>query len=703
MRIYRMRATFGKLEDQTLSFDQGLNVIHAPNEWGKSTWCAFLIAMLYGIDTRERSRQGVLADKTHYAPWSGSPMSGRIDLCWKGRDITIERATRGRTVFGEFKAYETATGLPVTELTATGCGQTLLGVERSVFTRAGFIKLTDLPVSDDDALRRRLNALVTTGDESGASDDLAQKLKALKNRCRHNRTGLLPQLEEQRGALRQTLDRLAQLRAQLDGIAREKEALETQLQLLRNHKAALAYASAQEDLQRVAQAQAALEQARQDRESQAARCAALPDRESAQAQILQLEQLQLQQQTLEREALPPMPQAPEAPAVFAGLSPEQALTQAQADKNALDNLNKPRFPVLPVLAGVCLINAVILCFVTDWLFSLIGAACAVTLLILWLCATHRRSQEKARLLDRYPGLSPDQWIETAQHYRDATAAYSREEATYQALAQRLADRKAELAENQASCTGGMTVSACLEHWRQVIAQHEKLQQTQQALTLAQRHADTLEAMAKPAVAPAGEDPLTYPAAQTETLLIQAENRLHQLQLQQGQAMGQMQTLGQEAQVQKQLDTTQERIDRLEDIYTAVTIAMDTLTEASSQLQRKFAPRISQRAQTIFSQLTAGRYDRLMLDDALAVSTAAQNEVTLRTGAWRSDGTADQQYLALRLAVAEELTPEAPLILDDALVRFDDTRLAQAMTILKAAAQDKQVILFTCQKREQEYL
>ena len=105
MRIYRMRATFGKLEDQTLSFDQGLHVIHAPNEWGKSTWCAFLIAMLYGIDTRERSRQGVLADKTRYAPWSGSPMSGRIDLCWKGRDITIERATRGRTVFGEFKDY----------------------------------------------------------------------------------------------------------------------------------------------------------------------------------------------------------------------------------------------------------------------------------------------------------------------------------------------------------------------------------------------------------------------------------------------------------------------------------------------------------------------------------------------------------------------------------------------------------------------
>ena len=53
MKIYSMTATFGKLEHATLTLKPGLNVIHAPNEWGKSTWCAFIAAMLYGIDTRE--------------------------------------------------------------------------------------------------------------------------------------------------------------------------------------------------------------------------------------------------------------------------------------------------------------------------------------------------------------------------------------------------------------------------------------------------------------------------------------------------------------------------------------------------------------------------------------------------------------------------------------------------------------------------
>ena len=52
MKLYSMTATFGKLENETLTLTPGLNILEAPNEWGKSTWCAFLVAMLYGIETR---------------------------------------------------------------------------------------------------------------------------------------------------------------------------------------------------------------------------------------------------------------------------------------------------------------------------------------------------------------------------------------------------------------------------------------------------------------------------------------------------------------------------------------------------------------------------------------------------------------------------------------------------------------------------
>ena len=67
MKILSMTATFGKLSNQTLTLESGLNVIEAHNEWGKSTWCAFLMAMLYGIDTGSRTKTGFLADKEHYS------------------------------------------------------------------------------------------------------------------------------------------------------------------------------------------------------------------------------------------------------------------------------------------------------------------------------------------------------------------------------------------------------------------------------------------------------------------------------------------------------------------------------------------------------------------------------------------------------------------------------------------------------------
>jgi uncharacterized protein YhaN len=138
-------------------------------------------------------------------------------------------------------------------------------------------------------------------------------------------------------------------------------------------------------------------------------------------------------------------------------------------------------------------------------------------------------------------------------------------------------------------------------------------------------------------------------------------------------------------------------------YAALELALKSLEQARAQLQRRFAPRISQSAQEILCRMTNGRYDRLLLDQDFSLHAGAQNEDTLRSRHWRSDGTVDQLYLALRLAVARELLPEAPLVLDDAMVRFDNARLQAALEILKLEATTKQVIIFTCHGRERELL
>ena len=701
MKILSMTATFGKLSHQSITLKPGLNVIHAPNEWGKSTWCAFIVAMLYGIDTKERTTATTLADKERYAPWSGEPMSGRMDLHWNGRDITLERNSKSRVPFGEFRAYETQSGLPVPELTAANCGQVLLGVEKSVFTKSGFVRLTDMPVVQDEALRRRLNALVTTGDESGTGDVLAQKLRDLKNKCRHNKTGLLPQAEAQRDALMRKLEQHTALQAQLKRIEVSRQELDAQLKALENHRQALQYAAAREGVQRLEQAKAAQQNAQRQYEQLNARCQMLPSEEFAAQQLQQLRNLQTQQSALDAESLPSSPLAPTTPEIFEGLSPADALRKATDDKAAFDRLGKPLSPVLLILAVLSAAVGVGLLFIR-WYLLFPGLVLGALMLVLHLQKKQQQARARQSITDHYGDLAPEQWVSLAQQYSNQAKAYSEKCAAVRAVSEALESRRQTLCSSIHSLTQGLSIEEAIRKWESVIQEHKALTAAQQALQQANDRATDLSAAIKEVEAPALPDALTLTAEETARALQAAAAELHRLQLQAGQCMGQTEALGAEAALSQQLKAVNARIVRLEDTYSALTIAMETLTNAANELQRRFAPRIASRAQTLFTALTGGRYDRLQLTQDLSLNAAAQGEDSLQSARWRSDGTVDQLYLSLRLAVAEELTPEAPLVLDDALVRFDDTRCAAAMKLLKEEARTKQVILFTCQTREQEY-
>ncbi len=710
MKIYSMTATFGKLENQTLTLEPGLNVIHAPNEWGKSTWCAFLVAMLYGIDTGARSKKASIADKERYAPWSGAPMSGRMELSWNGRDITIERRSKGRTPMGEFSAYETETGLAVPELTATTCGQVLLGVERSVFQRAGFIALSDLPVTQDESLRRRLNALVTTGDESGAADDLAQKLKDLKNKCRFNRSGLLPQAEARRDELEQKLAELRDLQAQCRDICTRQTELEGFAHRLKNHKQALAYGAAQEDILRVAQAKQAALQAAQAHAAAQKACDGLPQEAAARQRLESLNALSQEQAALQAQAqsLPAMPQMPQPPQRYLRTEPGQAVQEAQKDLEQVKKLeqtkrsNSRSIWIYCAVAAAALLALLIPAVRPFGLYIGLGTAlCGIG--VLALCA-HRTSQMRwqlQRIYDMHPGLGVDQWLAEAQAYADSCAAYGQ---ALEAAQQAHADwncRKETLNSRLASETEGHPLSQAIAYYTRVLEHWAALAQAKWEDERSTLQADALERMAKPVPAPQEPDEMTFSAQQTENLLADTDFELKQLHTRLGQRQGRMEGLGREDLLQTQLDGVNGRIARLTETYEALELAINTLAEAEAQLQRRFAPRISRQAQQIFSHLTDGRYNRLTLSEELAVSAGSDEEVTLRPALWRSEGTIDQLYLSLRLAVARELTPQAPLVLDDAFARFDDTRLQRAMELLRREANDRQVILFSCQKRESE--
>lgn len=711
MRIYSMTATFGKLENQTLTLQPGLNVISAPNEWGKSTWCAFLTTMLYGLDTREKTTKTTLAVKERFAPWSGSPMSGRMDLSWNGRDITIERWTKGRTMLGEFRAYETESGLAVPELTGQNCGEMLLGVEKSVFLRSGFIRLADLPVTADESLRRRLNALVTTGDESGAGDALAQKLKDLKNKVRYNRSGLLPQAEEQRRELEGKLTELQTLQSQLQQFSDRQQQIAGETAALENHLLHLQYAAAQADLERVEQAQLAEEAAAQRLARLEDACSLLPCREDAVQQLQRHAQLVQAQSALLQEmgSLPPEPAQPQTPARYQGLSPAQAVARADEDMKqyAILDRSKKKNNLLWTWFGIGAAVLLLLALIfgdSMWIVS--GALIALGVIGV-LVYTNRRSRsiqtEIQALLARYPGIRPQQWLNDAQFYAETQQQYEAAQQNARSLRHSLRQRIEENEAAIALLTGHRSSQEFLLRCNEIIATHDDLADARGDHQQAAAHADTLRAMRKPVPKPEQPDLLTLSEVESRRRLSDLDFEQKQLQLRLGQFQGRMETLGSPLALENQLRTVNDRIMQLNRYYSALELAQKTLSDASDQLQRRFAPRITEQARQLFASLTQGRYDRLQLQQDLTVNAAADADTTVRSIQWRSEGTVDQLYLALRLAVARELTPASPLVLDDALVRFDDQRHAAAMEILQEEAVQKQILLFTCQTREEKYV
>ncbi len=702
MRIYKMTATFGKLQNETLTLEPGLNVITARNEWGKSTWCAFLIAMLYGMETRLKSTKTSLADKERYAPWSGAPMEGRIDLNWNGRDITIARRTRRRVPLGEFSAYETESGLTVEELNAANCGEMLLGVEQSVFRRAGFIRQADLPVTQDEALRRRLNDLVTTGDESGAGDRLAENLKSLKNACRYNRGGLLPQAEREAEALRGKLEELNQLEDQCAKLqTRLNEAKQWEGQL-RNHAQALRYRASQENARRMLQAKDTLEQAEKEAELLAEDCGKLPAKAEAEQKLREVRTFRDAWNALltDKQRLPQRPEEPQLAPPFTGMEPEAARRMARVDKARYAADQRAKAPkILFILGLLGLAGAVLLAILKVYLPAIVELAAALAAVIWSLAEQNRIRKQRTAFLKKYSGTPPAQWEEPIEAYEEAYHQYQQEMKAYRESDSDVDVRSMVLAKKREALCGAQEPDVLLDYWQQVLQHWEAYDTAQREVQRARSHYEAISSIVTPVDPPSAADTLTYNEADTARLLTDCGEEQQHLLGRLGQYQGRMEALGDRGALEAQLTRCRERITQLEDTYAALSIALETLADARGELQRRFAPRIAKRAQGMLERMTGGRYHSLTMGEDFSLQAGAGEETTLRSSIWRSDGTMDQLYLSLRLAVAEELTPEAPLILDDALVRFDDARMAAAVNILKEMAVEKQVILFTCQNRE----
>lgn len=738
MKIKSMTATFGKLERAHLELNEGLNLLYAPNEGGKSTWAAFWKAMLYGIDTRDRDKKGYLADKNKYQPWSGLPMEGEVVLEWQGIDITLRRRAKGTTPFGYFSAVYTGTEEPVVGLTGENCGQMLTGVSREVFERSAFIGGNgDLSVTSAPDLERRIAALVASGQEDVSYSQVEGRLKEWLNRRKVNRTtGMIPKIEEELVRVDAAWEECREVDGLIAALEREQDVLKCRQEELKVEKE-IHQCLVQEDLnQRFAQAdgeyQSACAQLKK-LEEEMAHFGKLPDREALKRAQGELQYQKVLEDEIRQgsEALKYAEEVCEQARkalddeFFQGMSAEEVKVRGASEaadyRMELQRGEKKKKQVglwlgaaaLCTAVGVGLELGLATANIPFWILGVgLGLMCAI-------CAVVSRKKSKdaiqraEKILNRYKVDTPEKLTELVEDYclrydtsQEATKNVSILRAGLNDRRARKENSKSDLlafvhefapeVSDLFGCSAALSRGLNLEH--DLSLARERVQERM-------RRRDDLEAQGGQLASNlAYYHTLGRSMQETQNALVQTASELERVQQQLNHARGKRDVMGDVAVLRAKREELQTQLERRNLEYRAIQTALDTLKEANTSMQERFSPELNKLTGKYMAQMTGQRYTSVSLNRAMEASALREKDVLLHSALYLSRGTADQLYLALRLAVCRLCLPERPpILLDDALVSFDDERLKFALELLKELAKEQQILLFTCQSREKDML
>ena len=132
-------------------------------------------------------------------------------------------------------------------------------------------------------------------------------------------------------------------------------------------------------------------------------------------------------------------------------------------------------------------------------------------------------------------------------------------------------------------------------------------------------------------------------------------------------------------------------------YEALVRAQEVLGDILDDRRRDYSPELNKRTGEIFECITSGKYNKVMIGSEYNPMVTEAGDYSSREWQYLSKGTAEQMYLAVRLAIAESMSSDDtfPIMMDDVLESYDDERLEETIKYLKQLGKKHQIILFTC--------
>ncbi|NCB73307.1 MAG: hypothetical protein EOM51_00975 [Clostridia bacterium] len=646
MKIKKLTASFGRLKNDTLELGDGLSIVYAPNESGKSTWCGFIKAMLYGIDSTAREKGGVKPDKVKFSPWSGAPMAGTMDIEYEGKLLTLSRKGRESAPMRDFTVNFTGTSEAARNIDHAAVGETLLGVSKDVFERSAFIGQGNISAGGSPELEKRISAIVQTGEEKSSVIEAEERLRAAIRKRRYNKSGRLPEIEKELSEIRESLSENLRESQKGEELKKAKaQALERRDTML-NKVSELRKGTRRETLEKLSQSRNRVKELE----------SSLFERRN---------ELAGAERKLDGE-------------VFGRAEPEVCRAKVKDDTENLkrleDNAKKGgstalNYAVLALFALAAIAFELLADFNVLRISGLIGylpriaaGVLALAQLVRIIVIRNRRkeiSSQKLEILNRYGAKTADNIVELLVTHEKNFADYLAAVKESESVSEKLENVKKEQAELDTSLLSDLDFNA------------------------------------------SGSE-----TALAAKLLEEAELALRSIREESALWEGRQSVLKDPVEQKARLIELVKEQEKLTKEYDALTLALETLTAAGGEISHKITPQLSKRTAEIFAKLTDSRYDAVLLDRELKAAAVPQGDSIARDTAFLSTGAVDQLYLAVRLAVCELALPAekaCPIILDDALVNFDDERCAKALELLRELAAQRQIVLFTCHRREPELM
>ncbi|MDR3765444.1 MAG: hypothetical protein Q3Y08_00170 [Butyricicoccus sp.] len=667
------------MNGQKIDFTDRLCCRVLPNGWGKTTLCAFIRVMLYGLNTARRDTANALSDKTRYYPQDGKPMSGRMTVEFTGRPVTIVRESNRGGLMQGFQAFYEDTGELCTLLTARNCGQVLLGMGEDAFLSSAMIDGLDMTRPSSE-----LNELILSMAQSG--DTNARYSTALKTLARWrldlnsgNGHGEQPRLEADWRAADKRLAEIAALEKEIAEQEEKTKRLQAQAEQLHQkyEKAYLSYAG-----QMVGE-ESRLQILKKDSEK---RIRNLKDGLPDEALLREAEEALYGYEgavRLERDKRQGMP--------LVDSNFKNALRQVDERKSKEEvkrnRITRPRvrWPALILAFFLAAAAAATVLADINWgpltkvMPYVLSVMAAASLLISFLGSVPRLEdvdedydESKQKIAMEHNQTVGDQHM--------AASVLQEEYDTALRAAQKLWPQAKTIEQ------AGEWIRAARDDWQALRREQSKLQDILMEIKRTHHHVAAGDAAQKSEV-----DQLRTQASQARHAAEAAQQTLSRLQ-------GQAQVLGSAAEWNAARVSAKAALERIQMQLDALKLAEDTIKSQNAALSARISPQITELAQQYLAYLTNDNYKEVKLDSSLRARCAGEDG-TLLDALRLSSGTRDQLYFALRLAVCQVLTgrESIPLLLDDPFLTWDNKRMERGLRLLQSLSSERQIILFTCRQ------